>query len=188
MPWCDGGVRRQPNRFVGAVGHVADRPTTGGNGSGSYVYDQLGRQLTVPSVDAPNPAGGNVALAYFHDDSAKSITQGNTVLSYGLDVSGRRGTQTTSVSGSVTSTVVNHSEKVGRRLSQHVKSGKISRWQATTAKVYRVKGGKTRREVAEQCMIDKLRKRGKRLENKVNQIGVRRKHLMSSTPKNWRGI
>lgn len=78
--------------------------------------------------------------------------------------------------------------KVGRRLSQHVKSGKISRWQATTAKVYRVKCGKTRREVAEQHMIDKLRKRGKRLEDIVNPIGVRRKHLMSSTPKNWRGL
>ena len=37
-------------------------------------------------------------------------------------------------------------------------------------------------------MIDKLRKRGKRLEDIVNPIGVRRKHLMSSTPKNWRGL
>jgi RHS repeat-associated protein len=102
------GCPSTPSTTITRAYDAADRPTTGGNGSGSYVYDQLGRQLMVPSVDAPNPGGGNVALAYFHDDSAKSITQGNTVLSYALDISGRRATQTTTVSGSVTSTVVNH--------------------------------------------------------------------------------
>ncbi len=403
------GCPSTPSTTITRAYDAADRPTTGGNGSGSYVYDQLGRQLTVPSVDAPNPGGGNVALAYFHDDSAKSITQGNTVLSYGLDVAGRRGTQTTTVSGSVTSTVVNHytddsdspgwitnaqggstattvyadlvaedlslslisgsagsrgelalttprgdvaatitlatpsataagldswtryteygapvtaqpvgqagaagngygwlggkqrtttatiglllmgarlynpvtglftsldpvyggndtaygypndpinkqdttgqkgfwrkvgkwawknkweialtvasfipatagvawayrgyklarggicvaktlsgakyvgqSGKVGRRLSQHVKSGKISRWQAATAKVYRIKGGKTRREVAEQRMIKRHGGiRGGKLANKVNPIGERRKKLLETTGRNWRGL
>ena len=103
-PACPG----TPSSTITRAYDTADRPTTGANGTGSYVYDQLGRQLTVPAVDAPNSGGGNITLAYYHDDSAKSITQNNTVLSYALDISGRRATQTTTVSGSVTSTVVNH--------------------------------------------------------------------------------
>lgn len=44
---------------------------------------------------------------------------------------------------------VGQSGKVGARLEQHVASGKMTRWQAATARVYRVPGNKTRREVAE---------------------------------------
>lgn len=85
---------------------------------------------------------------------------------------------------------VGQSGKVGRRLSQHVKSGKtLSCWQAATAKVYRIKGGKTRREVAEQRMIKRHGGiRGGKLANKVNPIGERRKKLLETTGRNWRGL
>ncbi len=87
---------------------TADRPLT--SGTSSYSYDQLGRQLTIPAVDAPNPANGDITLGYYDDDSARSITQAGTTLSYGLDVAGRRATQTTTTTtnGAVTATVINH--------------------------------------------------------------------------------
>ncbi len=82
---------------------------------------------------------------------------------------------------------VGQSGNVGRRLSEHVRSGKITRWQAATARVYRVPGNRTRREVAEQRMINRMG--GKRnLANHRNPIGARRQHLMRSTPRNWRGL
>jgi len=56
-----------------------------------------------------------------------------------------------------------------------------------TARVYRVKGNKTWREVAEQRMINRLGGNG-RLENVRNPIGPKRQHLMRSTPRNWRGL
>jgi hypothetical protein len=34
---------------------TADRPTTGANNTGTYVYDALGRTITVPALDAPKP-------------------------------------------------------------------------------------------------------------------------------------
>ncbi|AQP52742.1 hypothetical protein BW733_17760 (plasmid) [Tessaracoccus flavescens] len=85
---------------------TADRPLT--SGTSSYSYDQLGRQLTIPAVDAPNPNNGDIALGYYDDDSARSITQDGTTLTYGLDTAGRRATQTTTTSGAVTTTVTNH--------------------------------------------------------------------------------
>ena len=85
---------------------TADRPLA--SGGSSYSYDQLGRQLAIPAVDAPNPANGDITLGYYDDDSARSITQADTTLSYGLDVAGRRATQTTTTSGAVTGTVINH--------------------------------------------------------------------------------
>ncbi len=87
---------------------AADRPTTGGNGQGSYAYDPLGRQLTIPAADAPNPAAGDLTLRYYADDSAHSITQAATTLSYTLDTAGRRTKQTTTTSGATTGILINH--------------------------------------------------------------------------------
>jgi RHS repeat-associated protein len=84
---------------------TADRATTGRNGTGSYVYDLFGRQTTLPSSDAPNPAGGNITLGYFDDDLPRTVTQGGTSTTFTLDANGRRSTQTT-VDGSGTTTTV----------------------------------------------------------------------------------
>ncbi|QNP56488.1 DNRLRE domain-containing protein [Tessaracoccus defluvii] len=93
---------------------AADRPVTGGDGTGSYSYDQLGRQLVIPAVDAPDPAKADIALGYYDDDSARSITQGTTTLTYGLDVAGRRSTETSTVEArTVTNHYVDNSDNPG---------------------------------------------------------------------------
>jgi RHS repeat-associated protein len=74
---------------------------------------------------------------------------------------------------------VGQSGNVGRRLEQHVRTGKLTKFQAKTARVKRVKGGKTQREIAEQRAIDKRGGiKGGKLANKVNPIGKKRRHLM----------
>lgn len=78
---------------------AADRPTTSKTGtgitSGSYVYDVLGRQTTLPAADAPNPGLGNITLGYFDDDQPRTVTQGGTSTTFELDANGRRVVQTT---------------------------------------------------------------------------------------------
>lgn len=86
---------------------VADRPTTGANGSGSYTYDPLGRQTSIPAVDTPEPAGGPATLGYFDDNSVASISQGVTSITFTRDAALRRKTQTTT-SAAGTSTLVRH--------------------------------------------------------------------------------
>jgi RHS repeat-associated protein len=85
-----------------------DRPTTGGNGQGAYVYDPLGRQTTIPASDAPNPTGGIITLGYYDSDAAATITQGSTTQSFTLDGAGRRATQTTKTNGTLTATLERH--------------------------------------------------------------------------------
>ncbi|MEP7368612.1 MAG: DNRLRE domain-containing protein [Dermatophilaceae bacterium] len=93
---------------------TADRPTTGaainGGPAGTpYVYDQLGRQTTLPGVDAPDPAKGDVTLAYYDTDLPQAVTQGGTTTSYTLNVDGRRQVSTTGpTGGAVTSTTTRH--------------------------------------------------------------------------------
>jgi RHS repeat-associated protein len=82
---------------------TADRPTTGRNTTGSYVYDLFGRQTTLPSTDAPNNTGAPITLGYFDDDLPRAITQGTTSTTFTLDANGRRATQTT-VDGTGTTT------------------------------------------------------------------------------------
>lgn len=82
---------------------------------------------------------------------------------------------------------VGQSGAIGRRLAQHVASGKVSRWQALTARVYRVPGGKLRRGVAEQRMINRLGGIG-RLENRINPIGIKHEWAMSRYSRNLWGI
>jgi RHS repeat-associated protein len=86
---------------------TADRPTQGQGGSGQYVYDPMGRQTTLPGVDAPNQAGGNITLGYFDDDLARTITQGATSTTFTLDATGRR-LEAATTTGSQTSTLVRH--------------------------------------------------------------------------------
>ncbi|GAA0939192.1 hypothetical protein GCM10009554_28730 [Kribbella koreensis] len=71
----------------------ADRPTTGANGSGAYAYDLLGRTTTIPASDAPL-AGGDIALTYYDNDRAKSITQSGTTTEFTLDALDRRAVET----------------------------------------------------------------------------------------------
>lgn len=78
----------------------ADRPVTGANGSGSYVYDQIGRQITIPSVDSPNPSRGDTTLSYDDSDHIRTIKQGivgsgGTQSDYSLDAAQRRLVQKT---------------------------------------------------------------------------------------------
>jgi RHS repeat-associated protein len=73
----------------------ADRPTTGaavngGPAGAAYVYDQLGRQTTMPAVDAPDPAKGDITMAYFDSDLPQAITQGGITTTYALNIDGHR--------------------------------------------------------------------------------------------------
>lgn len=66
-----------------------------GVGTG-YSYDGLGRQTTIPAVDAPAAAGGvkagagAITVKYFADDAAAAITRNGTTSTIGLDPAGRR--------------------------------------------------------------------------------------------------
>ncbi|GAA3117405.1 RHS repeat-associated protein [Kribbella aluminosa] len=80
---------------------TADRPITGANGTGNYVYDALGRTVTLPAADAPRPANGNVTMSYYDNDLARSIAQNGTTTTFGLDAVDRRSTEiVTNASGS----------------------------------------------------------------------------------------
>ena len=75
---------------------AADRPTTGASGAGSYVTDPLGRQTTMPAADTANPGRGDMTIAYYDTDAAKSVAQGDINVTFTLDGAGRRLVQTTS--------------------------------------------------------------------------------------------
>jgi RHS repeat-associated protein len=77
---------------------TADRPTTGRDGTSTYVYDLFGRQTSIPAADAPNPGKGNITLGYYDDDLPRTVTQGETSTTFTLDAAGRRATQTTTTS------------------------------------------------------------------------------------------
>jgi RHS repeat-associated protein len=93
---------------------TADRPTTGaavngGPAGAPYVYDQLGRQTTMPGVDAPDPTKGDITLAYYETDLPQAITQNGTTTNYTLNVDGNRQTATTGpTGGATTSTTTRH--------------------------------------------------------------------------------
>lgn len=75
---------------------AADRPISGANGAGTYVTDPLGRQTTIPAADTANPGRGDMTLAYYDTDAARSVTQGDVNVTFTLDGAGRRLTQDTS--------------------------------------------------------------------------------------------
>lgn len=78
--------------------NAGDAATTGADGQGSYVYDQLGRQTTIPKSDTPTGTN-DLQLAYFDNDAPRSITSGTTTTTFTLDPAGRRLTQTTTGQG-----------------------------------------------------------------------------------------
>ncbi len=89
---------------------TADRPVTGANGSGNYVYDALGRTTTLPASDAPNPAGGNITVRYYDNDLARSIAQGGTTTTYTLDALDRRSVETATTAGGSTDTIRHYTD------------------------------------------------------------------------------
>ncbi|WP_291278304.1 RHS repeat-associated core domain-containing protein [Galactobacter sp.] len=80
-----------------------------GVGAG-YEYDGLGRQTTIPAVDAPKtdatPTGtGAITLSYFDDDSAHTISRGGATTSITQDPAGRRLNLSTTGTGATQSGV-----------------------------------------------------------------------------------
>ncbi|WP_188898507.1 RHS repeat-associated core domain-containing protein [Microlunatus endophyticus] len=91
---------------------TADRPTTGANGTGTYVYDQLGRQTTIPAADTTTPTDGDISLGYYDTDAIHTISQGTlgsggTQTSYTLDGAQRR-LIATDQTGTGTTTLTRH--------------------------------------------------------------------------------
>ncbi|GAB2478635.1 hypothetical protein GCM10027030_11100 [Luteococcus sediminum] len=104
----DAGATSTARAFNGA-----DQPVTGANGQGSYVYDPLGRQTSIPAADTTNPTRGDMALAYYDSDAAQSVAQGDTKVTFTLDGAGRRLTQNITVGpiavpGAATGTLTRH--------------------------------------------------------------------------------
>jgi len=84
---------------------AADRVQSGANSTANYVYDQLGRQTTIPATDTPaGPDAGELSINYYDTDAAHDITQDGVTTTYQLDPAGRRSTSTTAAD-STTSTV-----------------------------------------------------------------------------------
>ncbi|MGV8973023.1 MAG: hypothetical protein ACOH10_11940 [Rhodoglobus sp.] len=87
----------------------ADRPTTGSGGTGQYTYDGLGRQSTLPGVDSPDPAKGDLTLSYYDSDLPQAVTQSGITTSYALNVNGRRTIAATGpTGGAATTTTTKH--------------------------------------------------------------------------------
>lgn len=78
---------------------TADRPTTGANGSGTYVYDPLGRTTTLPASDTPKATSGDVTVSYYNNDLPKSLTQAGSTIDYSLDAADRRSVETHTPTG-----------------------------------------------------------------------------------------
>jgi RHS repeat-associated protein len=66
-----------------------------------YLYDSLGRNTNIPSADAPNPANGNITLAYNINDSIDLLAQNGVSTTFTYDAENRRLNETTN---SVTTT------------------------------------------------------------------------------------
>jgi RHS repeat-associated protein len=90
----------------------ADRVQSGATINGApagaaYVYDQLGRQTTVPAIDTPQGVGaGDLTIGYYDTDAARTLTQNGQTTTYALDPAGRRTTATTTGVGA--GTLVRH--------------------------------------------------------------------------------
>lgn len=104
-PIADGSCTTTGGTTVTRTFDTADRPT-----AGSYVYDPLGRTLTLPATEAPHPAGGDVTLAYYDNDLARSISQAGTTTTFTLDTLDRRATETVANTGGTTVTVRHYTD------------------------------------------------------------------------------
>lgn len=75
--------------------------------TGGYVYDQLGRQTTIPAADTPNgTTDGDLSVGYYTNDAVHTTTQNGATTSYTLDAAGRRATATSG--GSTSETLEQH--------------------------------------------------------------------------------
>ncbi|WDF35172.1 DNRLRE domain-containing protein (plasmid) [Arthrobacter agilis] len=92
---ADGSCSTAPGSAKAWSYDAADRVLTGANNSGTYVYDGLGRQTTVPASDAPatstTAAGtGNITISYYDTEEARTITRNGQTTTFGIDATGRR--------------------------------------------------------------------------------------------------
>ncbi|MBD5788375.1 DNRLRE domain-containing protein [Cellulosimicrobium terreum] len=88
---------------------TADRVQAGANATGAYVYDALGRQTTMPSMDTPaGSTAGDLAIGYYDTDAARTLTQNGATTTYTLDPAGRRATAISSKAETDTITTVRH--------------------------------------------------------------------------------
>jgi len=112
-----GGVLVEPETPEAATGRIFDEiirhsfdlaSRITNTGTGSYVYDQLGRETSIPAADTPN--GSAATLSYNADDSIQSITSNGSTTTYSQDPTGRISleTVTTTATGAVTSQLVKH--------------------------------------------------------------------------------
>src|SRR4029453_1985572 len=97
---ADGSCATAGGTTVTRTFDTADRPT-----AGSYMYDALGRTLTLPAADAPRPADGAVSLTYYDNDLVRSIAQGGTTTMFTLDALDRRATENVADASGTTLTV-----------------------------------------------------------------------------------
>ncbi len=74
---------------------------------GSYDYDPLGRQTTIPAGDS-TAGNGDISVQYDANDTAATITQGASTVSFTLDAAGRRLAATTRSNLQVTDTLTRH--------------------------------------------------------------------------------
>jgi RHS repeat-associated protein len=74
---------------------AADRVLTGANNTGAYIYDGLGRQITLPAADTPATdtlaaGAGDITLAYYDTEQSHTITRNEKITEFLLDPEGRR--------------------------------------------------------------------------------------------------
>jgi hypothetical protein len=74
---------------------------------------------------------------------------------------------------------VGQSGNITRRLGEHVRTGKFTQAEVDAAQRFEVRGGKTKREIAEQLKLDSFGgKKAPNVLNEVNPIGDRRLNLL----------
>lgn len=66
------------------------RQISGANGAGAYVYDELGRQVSIPAADLSSPDAGAALVSYSDDDTVSSIQRGGDTWAYTVDSQGRK--------------------------------------------------------------------------------------------------
>lgn len=90
--------------------HQSVDPDGGGplTPTGAYAYDPLGRQSTLPGADAPDPAKGDITLAYYDNDLPRSVTQAGATTTYTLDAADRRWRSVTVAANGDTTTTDRH--------------------------------------------------------------------------------
>lgn len=109
---ADGSCATTGGTSLSRAYDTADRPTTGANGTGTYVYDQLGRQTTIPATDISAAGQGDVTLSYYDTDAIRSLSRGvlgsgGTKTTYTLEGAERRLVETTQDDAGTT-TVARH--------------------------------------------------------------------------------